>query len=376
MCINISPSNPLSPLVLCGTAVVEEAVVLATFQGCCPSSICSEESNAYDCLCDLVIKVYNAVHYILLQYIYIPAMIYELVKDTLVNVYEWLAGQTDPNMDAASTAAAQHLRVNRSRISERPEPLPIPDLDAHGREIQLNELTAYAGGLFPNDQSILWAIGRFVTYASHSQTDELLPRYFEGLRQYARGIIFEMRKPDVSQEKKQHALKEIADAMQNCEPRIYAETRKQWLILTNCYTNLDQQILAWLMEFKENLVTSRFQTCGEFHPLNYARRVLPDWGLDNDPENLSDPFATAFGGIPWGPLSYRYMFNKEYTAERLIAVIKTRLDLEPQQRVTTFLGEIADQLPEKWYADYYEADKIRLNHHGVAWLLQHLSFLT
>ena len=374
MCINISPTHPLSPLVLCGTAVVEEVVVLATFQGFFPTSICSEESNAYDCLCDLAVKVYNAVHYIFLQYIYIPTMIYEVIKDTLVNIYECLAGYTDPNMDPAASAAAQNMCVNRSRISERPAPLPIPDLDANGEEIPLNELVQHAKNLFPHDPSVAGWIDSFVNYAS--QGDEFSQRYFEGLRKYARGIIIEMRKPELPQVGKRHALSELADAMRNCTPRIYAEGRKQWLILTNCHPSLDQQILAWLQEFKENLITSRFQTCGEFHPLNYARRVLPDWGLDNDAENLSDPFATAFGGLPWGPLSYRYMFNKEYTAERLIAVIKTRLDLEPQQRLNALLEQIADQLPGDWLETAYEANRIKLNHRGVAWLLQHLHFLT
>lgn len=373
MCIKLADGNPLIPFTCMGVAIAEEASHIVSSV----PAVCEEACglDGWGLYCKVVTTLTSTV-----ALVFSVAM---LVFETVIDFFSDLkacvfGGGSLSKIDPEAILATRTVQIERSRAADAPRRIDPLEFDEDTGDIGVDELIERFDEIFPNPnhdenkaRQDLLAYTKFVK--DGSQPDQ---QYNANLQGVVKLLIAELRKSEVPQAKKEAALIEIAEAYRNCPPRTYEESFRQLKILTNRYENLEQMLLFWLQFFKEGVLLERYQG-DQFHLLNEARKRVPDWGLDQDPVNLSDPFTTCFGGgLCIGPLNYRYTLNKEFTPARIVEAIHNRVlqDDSHNRLITQYLESQEHDLPEEWQEKFFTEGTI--NCYGIAWILEKHRFLT
>ena len=133
---------------------------------------------------------------------------------------------------------------------------------------------------------------------------------------YLKGVIYELRKDEHSLEKKQEALKNLAQAASHCPPRRHEEAKKVYLVLSSQMETLDQIILGYVQQAKEALFRNYYSLSNEpVMTLNYIRRIVGvELGLDVDPINLEDIHIGMNNAISPENRNNKHTTRKEFVA--------------------------------------------------------------
>jgi hypothetical protein len=359
MCIRLAEGNPLNSFVCGATALAEEVVAIASFQHCPIDAASFADEEAIFCIpCNAYFTVVGTV-------ISVATVAFQIIYDFFKTLF------CNENLSPEAVELTQNLKINRAKISELPPPLDIYQL-LELPDIDVNELLTHFDTLFaetrPGDRFSILGYIAYVQARSNSQIVRDL-----NIVAAAKNLVFELRKPEIPRVKKETALIEIAFAFRNCEPRIYEDTMRQLKNLTNRFRTLEQQLPFWHQLFKEDLIIENYQVC-EFHVINHARRHVPDWGLDRDGVNLSDPFQNI-GGMFNGALNYRYTLNKDYNLPRAIEAIRNRFIGEgSNDLINDYLAR--HPLPDDFdFRDFFERDGTTISYRAVVWIHEQERFL-
>ena len=328
-------------------------------------------------------------------------IVVDIIKAPLIFIYDFLKGMLCPDAESLrvseeALAATQGMRINPARLAAKPEPIALNELELNNISVEFNEIVTLYDEIFTRPDHGMSAevvnharqyIVDYSTYVERGPHPTTL--YTQNIQGFAKNIIFEMKKPDeeVPLAKKITALLEIADACEHCRPRRYEESKRQYLLLTNRMTTIDQQILTWLQMLKDDIIIQAFQH-GQFHVINAARNMqhlARKWGLDNEDQcNIDDEYIGCGRGFSEWQADATLEAN--YFPARLVDSIKARLDTEANNdTVNNYLAN-CNNLPDDYATTFYEVDRtadptgpmrgrLVLNCKGVAFLLKELHFL-
>lgn len=324
-------------------------------------------------------------------------VVFNLVTAPFVVLYEWLGRMFWPTasllgVSEAAFDATQGMQINPAKLGLRPEPIALNELELSNVSIEFTELLTLFDQIFTpansgcnasEIQRVKRYINSYIEYIAGSGLPSQI--YAESIRAYAKNIIFEMQKPDteVPTNKKITAFMEIADACQNCQPRRYEESKRQYLLLTNRTTTVEQQLLTWLQMLKDDIIIGGFQT-GQFHVINHARAMptlANKWGLDNqDRVNMEDPYRDGFCGGGFSESVADSLLDYEYIPARLVDSIKARFDCEANNDLINNYLAHENGVPDDFAIQFYEpsvlhVDQMVINAKGVAWILKKQGFL-
>jgi hypothetical protein len=166
---------------------------------------------------------------------------------------------------------------------------------------------------------------------------------------------------------------QIADAAENCKPRIYEESMRQFKELTNRGELMEQKFLRWIQIVKEDIILHHYVSGQPVHVLNRARNLVGrEWGLDNDEVAAQDEHI-EMGGRTTAE-EFKATLKAHFTPALLIEeIIKRLLQDGNNTEVNQFLQGI---LPEE-FSDFDSIfDGPRIKCKGVALILEKLGFLT
>ncbi len=329
-------------------------------------------------------------------------LIFQIISWPFIALYNLIFGETLPPppplpvFDEAIMKLAEDYKINQARLGEVPEKIDFAELTANlgGAVIPLNELLTQYDAVFgaPHDfprNDISYEkraenrqkLADFVAFieardTSYSQTSLT---YFDDLNLVVQNIIFELRKPadQVEMHKKVSALDELAEASDQCIPRRFEDAVRQFKVLTNRPTTLDNLFLGWVQELKEDIILECFQQ-DEYHVLNHARKEIgEEWGLDRENGSLAEDrfYALGFMGAR-NPELYRRALAVQYIPARVISALYEKQKYYGRNQVVNdYLGSIAAQLPDDFdYGEFFEADGKTVSIKGIAFLLESLHF--
>jgi hypothetical protein len=314
-----------------------------------------------------------------------------LITAPFVLLYEWLVGVEDTsNISQAALDATRGMQINPAKLGLRPEPIALNELELAGEIIDFNEMlvcfdkyytTNNTGFTPPEIASTRGYIEGYITYIQETNLPSEM--YRNNIQGFARNIIFEMLKPDdkVPVHKKITAFMEIANACEKCRPRRYEESKRQYLLLANRMTTMDQKLLVWIQMLKDDIIIQAFQR-GQFHVINRARNMptlANKWGLDNvDQVNTNDEHIGCGGS--YSESEADAVLTNGYFPARLVDSIKARFDFEGDNELLNEYLQHEDGLPSDFATQFYERsstqlDQMAINAKGVAWILKKQGFL-
>jgi hypothetical protein len=400
--MKIEQGNPAYPLISCGTAIFEELILDATSgvscSGCASAIDTIQTQSPEEMDCDTLI---NTWLYPLFRITNITVgcliLIFECIGDTLSSLLRCVfCGESIDEIPAAALDATRALSVNRSRLGDLPLPInsSILDSDDLHAEISFDEFLSLFDSIFKDRKTeflVTEARGKLDAYIKIVKTG-LTPEariigrvpsqiFTDNLQRIAKLLIVELRKPEISNDKKQQALLEIAESSYYCEPRLFEESQRQWLRITNQEISLEEKLKAWLQMLKEDIILEQYQEEHSFHILNHARKHLPDWGLDQNPVNFEDQYmeGSACGVFE---VNYRYTLNKEYTPARIVDAIREKIIFDDNiAQINQFFSDHTDAIQADYLnvEDFFEIDpqttKSHITHQAVGWLLKKNNFL-
>lgn len=155
--------------------------------------------------------------------------------------------------------------------------------------------------------------------------------YYATMKKTLQRIILELRNPQVSVEKKKRALIALADGMSGCQPRKLEECQRQCRLLMSTAPEMHNLLLGYIQDLKEEIFLREFQG-SQFHVLNYVRQEMgAEYGLNRSEINLRDP-NIGVGGRPTME-AMRNVFESQYTTERLVQGVRTRIHLDENNSV-------------------------------------------
>lgn len=326
-------------------------------------------------------------------------------------------GPETRNVDPVATAAAQPYRLNivkRGYVPRDPA-LPTEALSEVSMEVVVEEFdrlcplkalprtaTQQQRERIREDNTQIRrtrdALRDYITFIRNGVNRSNPSVYFLNTQKYWLNIAYELRRPAPTsggearinpvavQQKRIDTLYGLAEPMidHNCEPRKYTQPKRQFERLTGRFDDIGEQFGMWLKAFKEDIVTTRFMN-RQFHVLNRARLLAPEWGLGGDEVEQTDPHMTGRCGGEFSREELCAELEANYTPARMISVIKTRLhDEDLGDFVNPYLQRHADNLPDDWETTFFEPhptafterDPVQtLSHQGVAWFLYHTGYL-
>lgn len=217
------------------------------------------------------------------------------------------------------------------------------------------------------------------------------------IRLFLVGIVSELRKPDVPQEKKQTALIDLVLSARHCFPRRYEQALKTYRTLSNQVETLEQIVLQLLQQVKEDLFREYYSLSLEpVMTLNFIRKLVGrELGLDCDPIHLNDPHMSAHNDArsPQNPgfkhmtaSQFRRVFFHIYNPESVLRIMRQRLNDKIAnnndfcREITQYISDAvpADQkgaLPAPYQFDYDHATPYQLTDDGIRFLLVHFGIL-
>ncbi len=223
---------------------------------------------------------------------------------------------------------------------------------------------------------------------------------------FLKGIIFELRKPEIPIEKKRLAIENLASSAEHCVPRRHTESRKVYQKLSNQEETIEETIKQYIQVAKEDLFINFYSLTTETAAtLNYIRREVGEqFGLDTNPVNLQDEYIGINDArSPENPhqahrdaAQFIDVFNRIYTPSNILLHMKTFLnerfttDADFLRRVSQFIdAEInrhrvagvltqaeVDMLPSPYQNEHTHPDEpFHLTDAGVRLLLVHFDIL-
>ena len=191
-------------------------------------------------------------------------------------------------------------------------------------------------------------IGFVTLYENDRNYNGQVGEAIEGL---LKGVIFELRKPELSIEMKTEALISLSKAADHCPPRRYEEILKVYKTLSSQMETVDQIVLEVNRQIKEDLFQNYYSLSKEpVMTLNYIRKTVgAQIGLDISPLNLSDIFIHAHDARSpdnklkphTQPSEFLNVFKKIYKPERLIELMTNYLnnkDREIQNQIVQYIS--------------------------------------
>ncbi len=311
--------------------------------------------------------------------------------------------------------AYEGVVLDRTAFHRAPEPFDLTRLAESGREVLPAELVIQYRRLHGNraETNRIANIREFLnSYANTAGATEIrqlehlvnlantnnpVPRegasatmlynhmYHQTVRTVVQNIILELRKPQVSVEKKKRALSALAEAQWSCPPRRLAECIRQYRLLATSSPAMEQLLLGYLQDIKEEIFLTSYQG-SQFHVINYVRSSIgEELGLDTNQVFLQDPYI-GMGGHPLS-CSLRAVFYCNYTTERVVQAVMTRIQLDDNNQVCTdhihaelrrqavLRGE--DPNTSDWVLEEAVSffDEQRINAKGVIFLLKSIGIL-
>ncbi len=259
----------------------------------------------------------------------------------------------------------QGLSINQRKINERPEPLD-PELIRHVAEnstppVQIRQLLTEFDRVcneigVTNNQVLYQDQGRPITRRG---AREALERNYIGFVEqnmnraraggqdyhplaaadidvFLKGIIIELRKPEVSIEKKRVAIENLASAAEHCPPRRHTEAMKVYRVLSNQMETIDEILKQYIQATKEDLFVNYYSLAREsVMTLNYIRRTVgQQLGLDINPVNLQDIYISMHDARSPENRNARHetaaqftgVFNRLYTPQNVLFNMKNFLN--------------------------------------------------
>ncbi len=317
-------------------------------------------------------------------------------------------------------ASYQGVILDRSAFSLAPERMDLDAFAAGGQHVNVRDLTTEyqrihgQGANVARRETSRWGVlfysenelSTLQSLVSLAETPVRLPQagdndfeqqrrtatynqtYFTTLKKVIQNIIVELRNPQIPEEKKKRALMALADGAARCRPRIVAECMRQYRLLRSTGPEVRNLLLEYVQDLKEEILLTYFQD-SQFHVLNYMRsRVGEDYGLDTSQLTMEDPFINV-GGQPLDVMIH-YVFQSQYTTERVVQGVKTRIHLEENNNVwlecirerlrrdAVARGEnlqdedVADRMGEEATSCF---DGVQINERGVILLLKEVGIV-
>ncbi|MEI8301024.1 MAG: hypothetical protein WCG10_05380 [Chlamydiota bacterium] len=193
----------------------------------------------------------------------------------------------------------------------------------------------------------------------------------EAMEGLLKGIIFELRKPELSIEMKKEALISLSKAADHCAPRRYEEILKVYKTLSSQMETVDQIVLEVNRQIKEDLFVNYYSLSREpVMTLNYIRKTVgAQIGLDINLLNLSDIHIQLNDArspdnkvhLHKQPAEFLNVFKKIYTPNRLIELMTNYLnnkDREIQNQISQFISnEVEEEIERHLKAGRFTKDQ-------------------
>lgn len=147
-----------------------------------------------------------------------------------------------------------------------------------------------------------------------------------------KAIIFELRKPELANDKKKEVLKNLASAAEHCVPRRYAEVLKIYKEVSNQVETLDEILLQFVQTAKEDLIQNYYSLSTEpVQTLNKIRKEVGGvLGLDRNAVSLNDRYIETHNDA-----SYPIFENGQVKRDWLGNLVRGK-DTTNQQFLATF----------------------------------------
>lgn len=223
---------------------------------------------------------------------------------------------------------------------------------------------------------------------------------------YLKGIIFALRNTEMPREEKAAVLIDLASAASHCPPRRHEEALKIYRKLSNQMETLEEIILQYIQQAKEDLFLNYYSLSREpVQTLNFIRSVVgKDLGLDTNPVNVQDVHILIHDArSPDNPhfnhntaKAFKMVFNRIYTPNTIMELMKNALNARINRdnsfttNVTAFIAQEIiqkavkagiltqreqDLLPAPYQNDYNQPNPYHLTDAGVKLLLVHFGIL-
>lgn len=322
-----------------------------------------------------------------------------IIEDRFHGRIDAVTGASQDAVDATSG-----LKVNQARLQDAPAPFSVESLDLSVIDIDLNELKALFDQLLLDNPTCLHRdeinritekLQKYIRYVISDTVDQnkfpgatRTDVYNQNLRIMAKHIIHEMKKPytQIPLAKRIIAFKGLADAADECVPRIYEETQRHLKALKTNSTATSENamreyLLTALQTLKEEIILNSARNSEPVHVLNRARKLIGDkWGLDRSDVNLDDQHEAQGSGGKTTAQEFTTLMEDNFIPCRIVDTIRTKLIMDGNPSFIT--AYLQAHLPDTIDAlSIYENNgtdakpNMTLNCKGIAWVLQNERFL-
>lgn len=250
----------------------------------------------------------------------------------------------------SSDASYQGVVLNHGAFALAPDPMDLAAMGRLGQEVDVADLlTEYRRIYEPGaDNNLIdrdyrrffyrgLEIDHIGTLVRLAQTDlRFVTRpydqlYYATMKTTLQCIILELRNPNIPDEKKRRALRALVDGAGGCNPRKLEECQRQLRFLKSTAPEMNTLLLGYIQDLKEEIFLQAFQD-SQFHVLNNIRsRVGTLYGLNTNEVNLQDPYIHM--GAPTFDVEIQYVFHTQYTTQRVVQGVLTRIHLEENNSV-------------------------------------------
>lgn len=398
-----------------------------------------EGAGVSDCLSSFAQAAIDALQFVAEKIVAFCQVVFQVIEDFFVAAYEYLFYEIgdvpevfDPLYDIPP-AIHGTVQVNNVFLGRVPEPFDPTNIQHIAREanppIVIEEVLTLFDQSFSdkgNNDIILNDQGRHVTklrargliersyldYINYPEASSYHQQVAESMKIYLQGIIFELRKPNEKNsdepycpiEKKREAFINLANSAGHCPPRRHEEVKKVYLRLSNQMETVENIILGYVQEAKEDLFREYYSLSREpVQTLNYIRREVGlEFGLDKHAINLADIYIDLHDArSPENRDSkhrtkaqfqetFRRIFTPANAMKVTLHTINKRMatDAEFTAQLSQFIdnevrahfgeeSQEVESLPNPYQYDYdVEGKAYHLTPEGIRFLLCHFGILT
>lgn len=268
-------------------------------------------------------------------------------------------------------------KINNRNLSLAPRPIEVPVDAEPNQAVNFHLLSQKFRQRNPRDNRInsLIHLCNLAALGLRPHSD----LFSRQLSIYLKGIIRKMESGEISADKENDILKELAEASTRCRPtwlevaaRLYAEVHGQ-------AETVDVKLLRLIQEFKEAIILdySQNEMGSQWHALNIARNLFGrELGLNtnlssNDPYGQGDATSAFAKGI------FKWLVVRKYEkVNRIIDSIKESINSKQyDQSYYEFILEKVRQRniegdPNEFVQEHFFDEDYKLNVAGVNFMLK------
>ena len=197
-----------------------------------------------------------------------------------------------------------------------------------------------------------------------------------------KGIVKKLESGEVSNDKENDILMELAEASTRCYPTWLEVAAKLLGEINGQAENFETKILRFVQDYKESITLefSQKEVDAQWHALNYVRNILGlELGL-NTTLNALDPYAGHEDAI-FGKSLTKWLFLQRYeNVNRLISSIQTIINsknYDPSYHdfLLNIVKQWGIQNPEDYVAEHFYSEDFKLNELGVNLMLRSIGVI-